>query len=280
LSSLPSQLVGVMGQPIAHSLSPVLHRAAFASLSLPWQSHAFAVGPDGVDGALAAMRSLSIRGLSVTMPLKTLVAQRVDVLSDVARDLDAVNCITLLDDGQLEGHNTDGSGFVAALDATAPGSIGGRRVAVLGAGGAARAVIRAVAAAGASEVVVVNRTRASAEAGARLAGAVGRVGEGRDVANADLVVQATSIGMAAGVELGDELPCDPSLLRAGQVVAELIYHPSTTAFMAAAATNGCTVVGGLPMLVYQAVDAIERWSGLRPDAAPMLTAGAAALAAR
>jgi shikimate dehydrogenase len=267
------RLVGVMGSPIAHSLSPILHRAAFESLGLSWQSQAFDIDESTIDGALASMAPLAIAGLSVTMPLKQLVARRVDVLSDVARDLDAVNCITLLADGRLEGHNTDGAGFVDALHAALPGALHGRRVAVLGAGGAARAVIRAVAQAGASDVVVINRTESSAVIAAQLAGGVGRVGWAVDVSQADVVVQATSAGMAGAGSDAADLACDPALLHGGQIVAELIYHPATTPFMTAAGAAGARVVGGLGMLVHQAVHAVERWTGLRPDPVFMELAG-------
>jgi shikimate dehydrogenase len=269
------RLVGVIGSPIAHSLSPILHRAAFASLGLTWQSQAFDIDESNIDAALVAMSTLAIAGLSVTMPLKQLVAQRVDVLSDVARDLDAVNCLTRLADGRLEGHNTDGAGFVDALQVAAPDSIRGRLVVVLGAGGAARAVIRAVAQAGAGEVVVINRTASSAATAALLAPNVGRVGVAADISTADLVVQATSAGMGSA-----DQACDPSLLRAGQVVAELIYHPATTGFMAAASAAGCQVVGGLGMLVHQGVHAIERWTGMRPDPVAMELAGRRELSTR
>jgi shikimate dehydrogenase len=268
-------LVGVIGRPIGHSLSPVLHRAAFASLGLDWNSYAFEVADGQVAAALDGVRALGLRGLSVTMPHKQTVAASVSVLTDVARDLDAVNCVTLLDDGRLEGHNTDGAGFVDALRAESSIELLGACAVVLGAGGAARAVVRALAEAGVAEVCVVNRSVGSARRAADLAGACGRVGGADAITDADLVVQATSVGM------GDhQSPCDPALLRPGQVVAELIYHPAETPLMGAARAKGCHVVGGLAMLVHQAVHAIERWTGQRPDPAPMQAAGAAVLSLR
>ncbi len=147
------RLVGVMGSPIAHSLSPLLHNAAFAALGLgaTWHSVAFEVAPGQAAEALVAMRRADISGLSVTMPHKAAVADLVDECTEVARRLDAVNCIVNTE-GVLLGTNTDGEGFVASLARGAGFAPGGRRCLVIGAGGAARAVVLALAGAGAREV--------------------------------------------------------------------------------------------------------------------------------
>jgi shikimate dehydrogenase len=134
---------------------------------------------------------------------------------------------------------------------------------VIGAGGAARAVILALAEAGAAEVVVVNRTPARAEAAAALAGKVGRVGSGVDVVDAELVVQATPLGMTRGEgSVSDELPIDVDALHVGQVVADLVYHPRLTPLLAVATARGAVAVGGVGMLVHQGALALERWTGL------------------
>ncbi len=137
-----------------------------------------------------------------------------------------------------------------------------KRCLVIGAGGAARAVTLALAEAGAAEVVVLNRTPSRAEATAALAGTVGRVGSGADVAGAELVVQATPIGMAGGdADASDALPIDPDALHDGQVVVDLVYHPLETSLLAAAKQRGAVPVSGLGMLVHQAALALERWTG-------------------
>ena len=202
-----TRLVGVIGSPVAHSLSPLLHDAAFAALGLgdTWRSLAFEVAPGQAAGALAAMRRADISGLSVTMPHKAEVAALVDDCTEVARRLDAVNCIVNTD-GVLLGANTDGAGFVASLARGAAFTPAGKRCLVIGAGGAARAVVLALADAGASEVAVLNRTPDRATAAAALAGAVGSVVTGSGdanhlaevVASADLVVNATPVGMTGG----------------------------------------------------------------------------------
>jgi shikimate dehydrogenase len=275
-----SRVVGVIGDPIAHSLSPLLHNAAFDALGLDWVSLAFAVPAGRADAALTGMRALGLAGLSVTMPHKEQAFGCVDEPTAVARRLGAVNCVTRRDaDGALVGDSTDGPGFLAALERAAGFDPRGRRCLVVGAGGAARAVVLALAEAGAAEVVVVNRTPARAEVAAALAGAVGRVGSGADVAHAELVVQATPVGMAALRAAGAEaLAFDPDGLHPGQVVTDLVYLPAETPVLAAARARGATVVGGLGMLVHQAAMALGRWTGRTVPVEAMWAAAEARLA--
>ncbi len=256
-----SSVVGVIGDPIAHSLSPLLHNAAFDALGLDWVSVAYRVRAGAADAALDGMRALGIAGLSVTMPHKEQAFGAVDDTTEVARRLEAVNCVSWRD-GALLGDSTDGEGFLAALACAVGFDAAGKRCLVIGAGGAARAVILALAEAGAAEVAVQNRTGARAERAAALAGAVGRVGSAADVAGAELVVQATPVGMnRADGAASDELPVDPAALHAGQVVAELVYHPAQTPMLRAAQARGAQCVGGLGMLVHQAALAVQRWTG-------------------
>ncbi len=256
-----STVVGVIGDPIAHSLSPLLHNAAFDALGLDWVSVAFPVAEGATAAALTGMRALRIAGLSVTMPHKELAFAAVDETTEVARRLRAVNCVTWRD-GALVGDSTDGEGLVAALRRAAGFDPGAKRCVVIGAGGAARAVTLALAEAGAAEVVVLNRTAARAEAAASLAGPAGRVGSGADVARAELLVQATPIGMMrADGGASTEIGVDPEALHGGQVVIDLVYHPLETPLLRAARARGATAVGGLGMLVHQAALALERWTG-------------------
>lgn len=257
-------VVALLGSPIAHSLSPTLHRAAFAATGLEWDYVAFDVPVGSGGAALAAMRLLGLAGLSVTTPLKGEVAAAVDRLAPAATTLASVN--TVVRDGhELVGHSTDGDGFVAALAAVGV-DVRGCRVAVVGAGGAARSVVDALDRGGVADVVVVNRTPERAAGAARLA-TVGRVGGLDDLAGAEIVVNATSVGMGS-----DELPFDPALLRPEQIVADLVYHPLDTALLHAAAAAGCRTVDGLGMLVHQAVLQQELWTGTRPDPAVLRAA--------
>jgi shikimate dehydrogenase len=271
-----TSIAAVIGSPVRHSLSPAIHNAGFASLGVDWAYVAFEVAPGGGRDALQAMRSLGLGGLSVTMPHKETVAESVDQLAPAAAALHSVNTVVRLGDGRLEGHSTDGAGFVASL-AAAGVEIAGRSVAVVGAGAAARSIVDALARHGAASIAVLNRTPARALAAAELAGAMGRVGSEDDIVSSDIVVNATSVGMAtadpATADMATQVvPFDPALLRSGHVVADLVYHPLETALLVAARAVGALAVDGLAMLIHQAVLQQELWVGMRPDADVMRAA--------
>ncbi len=271
-----TRVAAVIGTPVRHSLSPVLHNAAFAARGLDWVYVALDVAPGSGAGAVEAMRNLGLAGLSVTMPHKSAVAAAVDELSPSAQELGAVNCVAW-DGNRLVGHNTDGDGFLDALRADLGVEPKGLRVAVLGAGGAARAVIRALAAAGAADVLVVNRTAARAVEAAALAGRAGRVGSVEDVAATDIVINATPIGME-GAAQGD-FPVPADALQPGQVVVDLVYRPLVTPFLSAAESRGATTLNGVGMLLHQASRAFNLWTGLDPPLDAMRTALDEALSA-
>jgi shikimate dehydrogenase len=263
-----TRVAGVIGSPIRHSLSPVLHNAAFRALDLDWVFLAFEVeagdGAAAVDGA----RALGIEGLSVTMPHKAEVIGALDKLSPTAEKLGAVNTITR-QGGVFLGESTDGAGFLDALRQDEGFDPAGRRCVVLGAGGAGRAVTLALAEAGASEVVIVNRTAERGLDAVALAGGVGRLGEAAEAADADLIVNATSVGMGDGAS-----PLDPETLGPGQLVVDLVYHPAVTPLVAGARARGATAVNGLGMLIHQAAHAFRHWTGQEP---PLPAMSAAAL---
>ncbi len=258
--SAATRVVGVMGYPVAHSLSPRLHNTAFAHLGLDWVSVGFPVPPGRAEVALAGARALGLGGLSVTMPHKEAVAAAVSSLTPAAARLGAVNCVGD-DGGSWVGDNTDGAGLLAALARGAGFSPSSTRCLVVGAGGAARAVIAALADAGAAEVVVVNRTPERAAVAAALAGPVGRVGSADEAGGSDLVVNATPAGMADVSTQPAGWPVDPSELHPGQLVVDLVYHPPRTPWLDAAAARGADTLNGLGMLVHQAALQIERWTG-------------------
>jgi shikimate dehydrogenase len=269
-----TKLAAVVGHPIRHSLSPVLHNAAFAATKTDWVFLALDVDHAHGEAAFAGARALGVEGLSVTMPLKEVAARCVDRLSPTASALNAVNTV-VREEGGLVGHNTDGQGFLDNLAAEQGWEAAGRRCVVLGAGGAARAVVLALAGAGAGEVTVVNRTADRAEAAAALAGAVGRVGTADDAAGADLVVNATPVGMT-GTDGAAWETVTSRLGGSGQLVVDLVYWPVRTPFLEAAAAQGARTSGGLGMLVHQAARAFTLWTG-RP--APLAIMSQAALVA-
>ncbi len=254
--SAATTVVGVVGDPVAHSLSPRLHNAAFAELGLDWVSVGFPVPAERAHEAFAGAAALGIRGLSVTMPHKEAAARAADRLGPEAERLGVANCL-VFEGGTIVGENTDGPGLVAALRRGEGFDPGGRRCLVVGAGGAGRAVVAGLADAGAASVVVVNRTRARAEAAAALAGPSGRVGTAEDVHSADLVVNATPLGMT---DTSGRWPLDPAQLHADQLVVDLVYEPRRTPWLEAAEAAGATVANGVGMLVHQAGLQITRWT--------------------
>ncbi|HUQ62572.1 MAG TPA: shikimate dehydrogenase [Acidimicrobiales bacterium] len=262
-----------MGSPISHSLSPTIFNAAFESLSLDLEYVAVEVPPGRAEEAIDEARALGVMGLSVTMPHKASVLPALDRLSAAAEALGAVNTVLRVGD-ELVGDNTDGPGFLDALAADEGFDPAGRRCVVFGAGGAARAVILALAAAGAAEVSVVNRNAEHAEVAVLLAGAVGRIGEPADVKGADLIVNATPIGMQGQ-------PAEPlfetSILAEGQLVADLVYHPSITPLVAEARSRGARAVNGLGMLIHQAGHSFQLWTGQPPPLSVMSAAAVSAL---
>jgi shikimate dehydrogenase len=250
-----------------------MHNAAFRQLDLDWTYLAFEVAPGSVDAAFAGARALGFGGLSVTIPHKGAALAAVDEATAAARAIGAVNTIVPLGDGSLLGDNTDGAGFLASL-----GDEGfdpdGRVCAVVGGGGAARAVVYALARGRATEVVVVNRTPERAESAAALAGAAGRVGVAADLDRVDLVVNATPLGLA-GTD-PQAFPFDPHLLGPGQLLVDLVPNPAVTPLMRAARDQGARVAGGLGMLVHQGALAFELWTG---QPAPLEVMRAAAVQA-
>ena len=274
-----TRTAGVIGTPIRHSLSPAIFNAAFEAAGLDWAYLAFEV-PEGAAGlALGGMRALGIEGLSVTMPHKAAVLDGLDHLSPDAAALGAVNCITRRG-GELHGDNTDGPGFLDALHIDEGIDVAGLRVAVVGAGGAGRAVARALGRAGVGSLTVINR---SPEPGARaveLAGPVASGGSPADVAHADLVVNATPLGMGVLVSTHGEhepLPMDVALLQPSAVLVDLIYHPAVTPLLAAGRARGLRTVNGLGMLIHQAAHAFRHWTGEDPPLEAMSAAAVAGL---
>ena len=270
-----TRVAGVIGDPVRHSLSPTIHNAAFAAAGLDWAFVAFDVPRGEGAAAVHGMRALGIDGLSVTMPHKAEVVTALDRLAPAAEALGAVN--TIVRDGSvLVGENTDGDGFLNALRVDEGVDPAGMSCLVVGAGGAARSVVRALGAAGAREVIVVARRPEAAAAVTALA-AVARVGGVEEADRAALVVNATPLGMDDVVELdAPELPVPADRLGAGQLVVDLVYHPLVTPFVRVARERGAVAVNGLGMLVHQAAIAFRLWTG---ENAPIEAMSAAVLAA-
>jgi shikimate dehydrogenase len=252
-----TRVAAVIGDPVRHSLSPVLHNAAYRALGLDWVYVAFDVPDGAARHALDGARAFGLVGLSVTMPHKAAVAELCDECAPDAAKLHSVNTVTLRPDGSLYGESTDGEGFLLALR-DAGHDVAGHDVLLLGAGGAARAVAVALAGTGARITITARRTGAAEHAAALVDAATVAWDQRADAARAaTFVVNATPLGMGDG-----SLPVALEALGTGQVYVDLVYHPLETPMLQAAQARGAAVVDGLGMLVRQAGLQVERWTGM------------------
>ncbi len=245
----------VLGNPVAHSLSPVIHNGAFRDNNLNAVYLAFA--PEDIRDAVRAIRTLNIQGASVTLPFKESVMDHLDWIDPMALDIGAVN--TLVNEkGILKGYNTDSSAAVAPL---LDHGIKGKRVCIVGAGGAARAVAHGVAREG-GYLIITNRTR---EKGMDLAASVNGnfvPAEEAEQITADVVINTTSLGMAPHKEV---LSFPGRALYPGMVVMDVVYTPLETRLLKTAKENGCIPIDGLSMFLAQAAAQFRLWTGIEPD---------------
>jgi len=259
-------LAGVIGNPIAHSKSPRLHRHWLAKYGIAGDYVPLHVDKDDLAEVLRALPRMGFVGANVTIPHKVAALEIADHVSDRATLIGAANTLIFHEDGKIIADNTDGYGFLANLKQGAPDwrpDLG--PAAVLGAGGAARAVIVSLLDAGVPEILLANRTRTKAdvlrsEFGSRVR-AFEWVQAGNMIEAATTVVNTTSLGMVGSPEL--RVPLDG--LQPGTVVTDLVYNPLRTHLLDEAEKAGCTVVDGLGMLLHQGVPGFERWFGVRPE---------------
>ncbi len=259
-------LAGVIGQPIAHSRSPKLHGHWLKTYGLVGHYIPMDVAPADLETVLRTLPKAGFVGANVTVPHKEAALRLADHVSDRASVIGAANTLVFREDGSIHADNTDGYGFMANLRSGAPdwNPQDGPAV-VVGAGGAARAVLQALAEAGVPEILLTNRTRTRAdhlkeEFGQRIT-VVDWVQAGNVIEDAELVVNTTSLGMQGQPEL--RVPLDG--LQPGAVVTDLVYAPLQTHLLKQAEEVGCTTVDGLGMLLHQAVPGFERWFGVRPE---------------
>ena len=282
-----TRIIGVIGYPVSHSRSPQMHNAAIADLGLNFVYLPFNIKPQDLEDAIKGFKAQQLVGVNVTIPHKQVVMPMVDQLSTQADLIGAVNTL-IFEEGQIYGHNTDAEGFIQAMEETLSLSQielprHAIKVVVLGAGGAARAIIVALALNGATEIIVANRTKARAEQlirdlGCKFSG-LGRVNQvqlkfaeinSEELANhictSHLLVNTTSVGMITNTEI-DLFNLDA--LSARTVVYDIVYTPPVTALMKAAQIRGCPTIGGIGMLVHQGAIAFQKWTNVVPSVSIM-----------
>ncbi|QJA05321.1 shikimate dehydrogenase [Thermosulfurimonas marina] len=250
------RVLGVLGYPVAHSLSPAMHNAALRALGIPAVYGAFEVPPDLLPQAMVGVRALGIGGLSVTIPHKETVMLYLEEIDPVARKIGAVNTVVNRE-GRLWGTNTDWIGVKRSLE-EAGLNLRGRRAAVVGAGGAARAVVFALREAGA-EVEVYNRTLERAQALVQSLG--GRAFPLSEISQAsgEVIIQTTSVGLKSW-----ESPVPKEVFHNFRAAMDLVYVPLRTRFLAEAEAAGCLTIDGLKMLVYQGAEQFRLFTGKNP----------------
>ena len=260
---------GVIGDPIKHSRSPVIHRHWLETYGIAGRYDAIHVPAGEAAAFVARLAGAGLAGCNVTVPHKEDVFRALEKLTDTAQRIGAVNTVWL-ENGTPHGDNTDGYGFVANLDQRAPGWDTGGKATVIGAGGGARAIVDSLLERGYDRVALVNRTLARAEELAAHFGrnvtASGFADMARELEDASLVVNTTTLGMEGTT--GHVF--DFSMVRDDCLATDIVYTPLMTPFLSAARDRGLATVDGLGMLLHQAVPGFERWFGTRPEVTAQL----------
>jgi shikimate dehydrogenase len=249
-----TQLCGIALHPAGHTRSPAMHNAAFAALGIDATYLAFDVPPEDLPAAISGMRALDIRQLAISIPHKQAVIALLDDIDETAQQIGAVNTVTRRG-SKLVGSNTDWLGAVRAIESVT--ELAEARAVVLGAGGAARAVVYGLRARGA-KVSVLNRSpdraeQLCADLGAEAAGPISEL---ENIPH-DILVNTTSVGLAT-----DESPVDPSWISEGAVVMDAVYEPPETRLLRDAASRGARTISGKWMLIHQAAEQLREWTGL------------------
>ena len=261
-----TQIVGVFGSPITHTASPAMHNAAFAALKMNWVYLPFHVEPQNLRAALDGVRTMNFRGVNLTVPHKILAVDIVNEMDATARKLGAVNTV-VVESGKLRGFNTDGYGFSKAIKEEFDMTLKGKRILILGAGGAGRAIAIQCAHEGAAKVIVANRTPG------RLPDTIGLDAVGPVIGQVDLLVNATSVGLKPG----EALPITREMFRPELAVYDTIYRPAETELIRQASDAGAKFANGLSMLLHQGAKSFEIWTKRKAPLAVMRRALRAAV---
>lgn len=265
-------LYGVIGDPIRHSKSPIMLNRAFRETGINGVYTAFHITSETLPAFIAGVRAMGIRGVNVTIPHKLQVMELIDEIDPGAQAIGAVNTI-VNDNGKLVGYNTDGIGYVRSLKEEAEPELAGKRIVVIGAGGASRGIVYALLKEKPASVAISNRTVERAE---ELAASLGGQAAGLTAipneqlkswcGDADIVINTTSVGMYPNV---GQSPIEAGWMKPGAVASDLIYNPLRTEFLLQAEARGCRTHGGLGMFIYQGAYAFEYWTGQAAPVAAM-----------
>ncbi len=262
------KLYGLIGHPIGHSMSPIMHNGEFKELGLSHHYHAFDLSPEQLEDGVDAMKMLDIQGFNVTIPHKVAIIPLLDEVEQEAIDIGAVNTVYKRD-GKYIGTNTDGSGYLfSLLPLIGEKNLSGKKILVIGAGGAARAVAVSVSQSEVASLTIANRTLEKAEELSKLcqhysvANAITLSEAETSLGQFDIVINTTSIGMSPHL---DRMPISLEHIRSGTVVSDLIYNPLETKWMKLAKSKGAVTDNGISMFVEQGALAFEKWTGVSPD---------------
>ncbi|HEK9101441.1 shikimate dehydrogenase [Bacillus pfraonensis] len=261
------QLYGVIGNPIGHSLSPLMHNDAFKNLNIDAHYHAFLVEEDTLGEAVTGLKALGVSGFNVTTPHKVSIMKYLDEIDPLAKQIGAVNTVVHRD-GKLIGYNTDGIGYVRSLQSISKEPLYQKRILLLGAGGACRAIYFSLADAGVKEIDIANRTVEKATqliAGCQekiTSHALSLEQATEEQGNYDIIIHTTTIGMHPHVQ---HTPLQIRTLKQGTIVSDIIYNPFETKLLQDAKAKGAIVQNGIDMFVYQGALAFEMWTGCMPN---------------
>lgn len=265
------KIYGVIGDPIAHSMSPAIHNDAFEKENLDAVYLAFHVKAAGLGDAIKGMKALGISGFNITIPHKETIIPFLDEVDELARAIGAVNTVVNRD-GRFIGYNTDGLGFFKALVDQISGDVTTKKTLIIGAGGAARAIYFTLIKEGVKHVDIANRTKERAvnlisECPYKNESKALTIAEAEEqIAEYDLIIQTTSIGMSPNV---DDLPLDVTNIKDSAFVSDIIYNPLKTKILLEAEKNGAQTQNGVGMFAYQGALAFQLWTGIMPDTSRM-----------
>ncbi|MFJ7755003.1 shikimate dehydrogenase [Peribacillus muralis] len=265
------KIYGVMGDPIAHSMSPDIHNDAFEKENIEAVYHHFHVTKEGLQDAVKGMKALGIEGFNITIPHKTAIIPFLDEVDELALAIGAVNTV-VNKNGRFIGYNTDGKGFLKSLCDEISGDIKAKKTLVIGAGGAARAIYFTLVNEGVKQVDIANRTKERAAELVsdcpydKISKALSIIEAEQSLSQYDLIIQTTSSGMSPET---DHSPLKLDQLKAGAIVSDIIYNPLQTKLLLEAFEKGAKTQNGLGMFINQAALAFEIWTGVMPDTARM-----------